>query len=589
MLLANTRRFAATFGFGFLATVLAACSDQAPNNNSQDPGSDTQLLFDTGGLGDTGSDSSAGDSAPDVAGPGGADSAVGTDTGEAPDTSNPADLVADTDNGGAPDSIAINDSVATNDSVAINDSVATPDSGDPPDAAAGQTDVAEGSDSAASTDSGLVWDLQAVGDLATAKCTYSQESTGFEGLTQVKSWQVTYQSWEWLDGQLKPILIRGFAARPVNGSKFPGIVQAHGLGGSSKLNDAVSLAGRLGVFAVAYTGPGGGAAEQANLSEGLPAGHNNGYRMFDVLSDVRGSWFWGHATAAMRAVTCLTGRPEVDTTKLGVTGFSAGGVVSLLVAGHDPRVKAAVPLSGTLAWDTATLAPKAWQHTLLQKAGLSVASAEWQKLMSDLIAPGVALAQAKAAVLMVNGTTDEFFPMTAHMATWNAIPTDKRLAFAGNFDHGCYGISGGEPAATIEARAKIRAEGGQMAWFGHWFGTDADFGYLPVTPQFTIQSVGGASLVSAVVDGGGNKLQIDEVRVWWSNDDAFFFASDKLDKQSGTVYGKLVPVALQPNSVVFVDVTYKTSLPFVRKFALATVPQIGASLVPNIRGIDSCL
>ena len=583
MLLADTRRFAAWVGAWLLAASLAACSEQAPNSSGQSPSTDGQLLFDTSGLADIGGDGSAVDSGPDDIALDAAESAAGSDSGESTDTITPADGVADTDNGGALDSGTANDGGAATDSGALDDSGATTD------ATAGQSDTDVGTDTAASTDSGLVWDLAAIGDLGTAKCTYSQESTGFEGLTQVKSWHVTYQSWEWLDGQLKPILIRGFAARPVTGTKFPGIVQAHGLGGSSKLNDAVSLAGRLGVFAIAYTGPGGGAVEEGNLSEGLPAGHNNGYRMFDVLTDVRGSWFWGHATAAMRAVTCLTGRPEVDTTKLGATGFSAGGVVSLLVAGHDPRIKAAVPLSGTLAWDTATLAPKAWQHTLLQKAGLSVASAEWKKLMSDLIAPAVALAQTKAAVLMVNGTTDEFFPMTAHMATWNAIPTDKRLAFAGNFDHGCYGVSGGEPAATIEDRAKIRAEGGQMAWFGHWFGTDGDFGYLPATPQFSVQSVGGASLVSAVVDGGGNKLQIDEVRVWWSNDDAFFFASDKLDKQSGTVYGKLVPVALQPNSVVFVDVTYKTSLPFVRKFALATVPQIGASLVPNIRGIDSCL
>ncbi len=459
------------------------------------------------------------------------------------------------------------------------------------DTAAADTAVADAAaaDAGPAEPQGPTWDLAAVADPATAACSFTGEHTVLKGLTQVKAYSVSYLSWESQGGKLKPILIRGFAARPAAGSgKLPGVVLAHGLGGHSTEASAVELAARLGYFVVAYTGPGGGDSP-ANTSEGKAASADSGYRMFDTLVDIRGSWFWGHTTAAMRAVTCLGTRGDVDPTKLGITGFSAGGVASLLVAGHDPRVVAAVPMSGTLAWDVATQAPKAWQHSLLQKAGLSIASPEWQKLMEGLIQPAAALAGAKAKVLMLNGTTDEFFPLTAHKATFDALPGgDKRTSLAGNFDHGCYQVSGGEPKAEIENRAKLRAEGGQKMWFGKWFGS-AQFAYVPVAPQVSAQPVGAATLISAVVDPGGSQLQVEEVRAWASGDNAFFFASATLDAGKGGLWSKLVPIALPANAVWFVDVQYKTKSLLPDRFSISSPPTVAAGLIPAIRGIDNCL
>lgn len=587
----KTRRGA--WSVAFAALVVAGCSDAEPAAaglaaDAQDSATvwDAKLADTSAGDADT---AQASDAATSFDTPSNSDTQSNSDTASNADTVAPGSDVA-----GADDASEVALDADQADAPAPDTTVADAEPADTTQADTAQADAAQadsGQTDASQTGSDEpVWNLPEIADVATASCQFSSEATTFEGLTQVKTWKLKYLSWEVIDGVKKPIWITAFAARPASGSKFPGVVQAHGLGGSAKANDATSLAARLGVFAIAYTGPGGGAANEGNLSEGVPSGYNNGYRMFDVLKDVRGSWFWGHATAAMRGVTCLTARSEVDANRLGITGFSAGGVTSLLVAGHDSRVKASVPLSGTLAWDVATLSPTAWQHTLLQKAGLSVASAEWTKLMGELISPAVALASAKANVLMVNGTTDEFFPLIAHMATYNGIVgKDKRLALAGNFDHGCYGVSGGESAQTIEDRAKLRAEGGQVMWFGHWFGTDGDFGYIPQTPTLQIQTNGAGSVVAAVVDSGGSKLQVDEVRVWWSNDNAFLFANDKLDSQGGGLYGKIIPLPLTETSVVYVDVVYKTKLLGQKKFALASVPWIGAQHLPKIRGIDSCL
>jgi hypothetical protein len=264
--------------------------------------------------------------------------------------------------------------------------------------------------------------------------------------------------------------------------------------------------------------------------------------------------------------------------------------VSLIAAGVDPRLKASVPLSASLAWGVATEAPAAWQHDLLTNAGLSIQSPEWAKLL-DLVDPQKILSATGVHVMMVNGSSDEFFPLTAHVSTFAAIPGDaKRTSIVANFDHGCYSLTGGESSGTIEERAKIRAEGGQRLWFRHWFGTDDNYSYVPMPPVVQVMPAGALTTVVAAVDAGGPKLDIEEVRVWWSNDDAFLFANMKLKPQAGTLYSEITLFPVQGNSVYFVDVQYKTkALFFPERFSISSLPVVPAGLIPHIRDITSCL
>ena len=433
-----------------------------------------------------------------------------------------------------------------------------------------------------------LFDLEQIGDAASAKCTFSNQHTVVKDGVVLTAWDLSYQSWESVDGVLKPIMIKAFAARPGSAQILAGVVQAHGLGGYAQESHATGTAALLGMFVIAYTGPGGG-TDATNTSEGQPSGSNKGYRMFDVIKDIRGSWFWGHATAAMRAVTCLTTRPDIDQSHLGMTGFSAGGVVTLLSAGHDPRLSAAVPLSGTLAWASAVQSPTAWQHNLLKSAGLTVASPEWLALQAGLIDPGPALATTKAKVLMIDGTTDEFFPLTAFEATFGALPgPDHQVSLAANFDHGCYKVSGVESATAIEDRATLHASGGQRAWFRHWFGTDGNYSYFPKAPTVQVAVQGAVTFVAAQVDTGGTKLSVADVKVWASGDDAFVWANQTLDCK-GAVCSKLVPVVLGPTTSYYIDVTYKTKGLIPETFAVSSLPVLAGGLVPHIRGMDNCL
>ncbi len=438
-----------------------------------------------------------------------------------------------------------------------------------------------------------VFDLAMITDTSSASCSFANQRVGWKGTTMLTVWDVSYTSWESIDGTLQPIVIRGYAARPaVSLSDRPGIVIAHGLGGHASQDSVEIMAERFGAFAIAYTGPGGGTTA-SNTSTGFSSGHQNGYRMFDVLADVRGSWFWGHSVAGMRAVTCLHTRSDVDKSRIGMTGYSAGAAATLIAAGVDSRIKAAVPLSGTLAWDVATQAPKAWQHTLLARAGLSIASPEWQILMSQLINPVVALSNSNVPIFMVNGSTDEFFPLTAHLATLQAIPgTTRRTSIVANFDHGCYSLTGMESASAIEERAQFRSEGGQNLWFGHYFDLDNDWQYIPQTPTVTVTPSGAMTMILAVVDPGGSRLEISTVHAWFSNDNGAVYGSVQLHpvEDTNNMYFRMAPFTSQPNTVVFVDVTYKKSSLFgADVFSLSSAPVLPAGFVPHIRDINTCL
>ena len=434
-----------------------------------------------------------------------------------------------------------------------------------------------------------LFDLGAIRDPSTAACTFTNHRTAIKNATILDLWDVSYQSWQAVDGTLQPITIRGFLARPLGSGTLPGLVQAHGLGGCADEDNATGPASLLGMVTLAYTGPGGGAGvEGCAVSEGTPAGADSGMALFDVLPDARASWFWGHPVAAMRGITCLQQRTDVDPDRIGMTGFSAGGVATLVVAGADDRLKAGVPLSACGRWDMAVQSPDAWQHGLLQMAGLTTASPEWTGLLS-VLDPALVASAGKTPLLLVDGTSDEFFPLSALVPTLAGLTgAETRLSLVGNFDHGCYALSGVEDAGTIESRATLHAEGAQRLWLRHWLTTDPRFAYVPATPVLQVQPQAGGILATALVDAGGSSLDVESVTLWWSLDDAFLWGHNDLQEDGG-VWWALLPIAPAANLVTFVDVQYKTAGLPVARFTLSSVPALPTGFVPHIRAQTTCL
>lgn len=197
--------------------------------------------------------------------------------------------------------------------------------------------------------------------------------------------------------------------RPTSPGKHPAVVVLHILGADFALSRymAARLADR-GVAALFLKLPYYGerrdpVANQRFLSTDIERSMNS---MRQGVCDVR------------RAATWLANRPEVDATKLGVTGISLGGIVSALSAAVDPIFHRSVLLLaggglGEILWDMPEAAPyrRQWQ--------------ELGKTRKDLVAltrPFDPLTYASRLknrnVLMMAGRVDEVIPPSATTALW---------------------------------------------------------------------------------------------------------------------------------------------------------------------------
>lgn len=102
-----------------------------------------------------------------------------------------------------------------------------------------------------------------------------------------------------------------------------------------------------------------------------------------------------------RCIDYLEGRPEVDASRVGVTGLSGGGWRTNILAALDERVKAAVPVGWMTTGDTQQA------YNLVSAIGtFCLLPGVWNRLdVPDLIAMA-----APAACMVVSGRRDPLFP-----------------------------------------------------------------------------------------------------------------------------------------------------------------------------------
>ena len=143
--------------------------------------------------------------------------------------------------------------------------------------------------------------------------------------------------------------------------KIPAILQIHG-GGQSASLDSVKNSAANGYAGLSINWGGNkmkvGPMEDEDPNTDWGAidatqKHNSHYgtlkpdaKTIDSIESPRNNNWFLLVLAARRALTFLEQQPEVDPSKLGVTGHSMGGKITVNVAGIDPRVKAAVPSCG---------------------------------------------------------------------------------------------------------------------------------------------------------------------------------------------------------------------------------------------------
>ena len=186
----------------------------------------------------------------------------------------------------------------------------------------------------------------------------------------------------------------------------------------------------------------------------------------------------------IRAIDYLVSRPEVDPSRIGVTGNSGGGTMSAYLSALDERIQVAVPscymTSWQMLWDT--IGPQDAEQNLLPF------------IANNLDFPDYAIAFAPKPYL-INAAIQDFFPIRGTRATFREV---QRI----------YEVMGaGDKVELFEADdghgyTKPRREAAYR-WFGtHLLNRSGPWDERPMTPEldFTLQVTPTGQVVTTYED-----------------------------------------------------------------------------------------
>ena len=223
--------------------------------------------------------------------------------------------------------------------------------------------------------------------------------------------------------------VPGILLKGAKEGRRPVVIALHGTGGKKENNLGIlkELAG-LGFIAVAIdarfhgerTRSGSGDAEYDDeIAQSWRTGNGHPF-LYDTVWDV------------MRLIDYLETRPDVDASRIGLIGFSKGGMETYLAAAADPRIAVAVPCIGVQCFRWG-LENDAWQARVgtIQKAVNAAAKdagskidAVFAKKFFDRLVPGI-YAEFDGPImltlitprplLVINGDSDANTPLTGLM------------------------------------------------------------------------------------------------------------------------------------------------------------------------------
>ncbi|MBQ0032622.1 MAG: exo-alpha-sialidase, partial [bacterium] len=219
----------------------------------------------------------------------------------------------------------------------------------------------------------------------------------------------------------KPTRVFAYYALPQGATaerKVPGIVLVHG-GGGTAFHSWVRTWNARGYAAIAMDNCGGVPGEKSHSSEHPRHAWSgpNGWGCFkDEALKHEDQWMYHAVEAVVRSHTFLRNLPEVDASKIGVTGISWGGVLTSVVCGVDPRFAfaAAVYGCGNLR-----------RH--------SVWTPEIGVRWDDLWDPAQYAKRCRVPTLWCTGTNDHFFPLDSLKDT---VPADAIFSIKVRVPHG---------------------------------------------------------------------------------------------------------------------------------------------------------
>ena len=225
------------------------------------------------------------------------------------------------------------------------------------------------------------------------------------------------------------------------GETVPGMVLVHG-GGGTAFPQWVELWNSRGYAAIAMDTcgcvPGGINNKRPRDAQGGPAGWGG----FEQLDDsVQDQWTFHAVADVILAHSLLRAQPDVDATRIGISGISWGGYLTCIVAGVDDRFRFAVPVYGCgFLGDNSTWLPK-FKLMGPEKA------ATWLRRWD----PSRYLPHAQMPFLWVDGSNDFAYPLDSLQKSYHLPAGPRTLCTRVRMPHGHGGP--GENPAEIHAFA----------------------------------------------------------------------------------------------------------------------------------------
>lgn len=234
--------------------------------------------------------------------------------------------------------------------------------------------------------------------------------------------EVKYESPASGDDSIRIFAYYAYPAAKKDG-KIPAMVWVHGGACVGRREEAVAWASR-GYAAISMDLPGkGGPYRVSSRSEGPdftdPA-------IFNVSPTPKESYLYLCVNAVSRAISFMSAQKQVDPRRIGVLGYSWGGVLTLLTNGVDDRVSAACSVfgAGYIPDESYWVTEQLTQLTKTQKQS-------WREHFD----PSVYLAHQHGKTLFVTATNDQFFPIRSFVKTYENATCGKAMVLAPNKNH----------------------------------------------------------------------------------------------------------------------------------------------------------
>jgi dipeptidyl aminopeptidase/acylaminoacyl peptidase len=245
--------------------------------------------------------------------------------------------------------------------------------------------------------------------------------------------------------------IEGWLMKPhgyVASRKYPVVLYIHGgphsAYGENWFDEFQNLAG-AGMF-VLFTNPRGSSGYGARFTYAT-----------------RGRWFAEDYEDLMKAVDIVAKRPDVDSTRMGVTGGSYGGVMTAWVTAKTTRFKAAQAdrmISNWWSWYGTSDAQGLTEFEFMGKP--------WDNpVMYDTLSPIRYIRRVKTPTLIVQSEEDHRTPMTDAEQWFIGLKKQGTPVELVRYPRSTHDLSrSGEPWLLVDRLGRLRQ------WFAHWLKPD---------------------------------------------------------------------------------------------------------------------